>query len=92
MFKKIAVGIVIVLMAFAGYVAVQPSEFRVERTATIAAPAPEVFAHVNDFRKWHEWSPWAKLDPAAKATFEGHRPARARCSSGRATTRSAKAP
>ena len=71
MFKKIAVGIVIFLMAFAGYVAVQPSEFRVERSATIAASAPEVFAHVNDFRKWDAWSPWAKLDPAAKATFEG---------------------
>jgi hypothetical protein len=26
---------------------------------------------VNDFHKWEEWSPWAKLDPAAKATFEG---------------------
>ena len=37
----------------------------------ISAPAPEVFAQVNDFRNWEGWSPWAKLDPAAKATFEG---------------------
>jgi hypothetical protein len=71
MFKKIFVGFAIFLMAFAGYVAVQPNEFRIERSAAIAAPAPEVFAHVNDFRKWEAWSPWAKLDPAAKATFEG---------------------
>jgi hypothetical protein len=26
---------------------------------------------VNEFHKWEAWSPWAKLDPAAKVTFEG---------------------
>ena len=41
------------------------------RSATISAPAPAVFAQVNDFHNWEAWSPWAKLDPAAKATFEG---------------------
>ena len=30
-----------------------------------------VFALVNDFRKWEAWSPWAKLDPSMKTTFEG---------------------
>jgi hypothetical protein len=49
----------------------QPSEFRIVRSATISAPAPAVFAQVNDFHSWQAWSPWAKLDPAAKATFEG---------------------
>ena len=51
--------------------ALQPSDFRVARTATIDAPAPAVFAHVNDFHNWDAWSPWAKLDPAARTTFEG---------------------
>jgi hypothetical protein len=37
-----------------------------------AAPA-EVYAHVYDFEKWQAWSPWAKLDPDAKITFEGPR-------------------
>jgi hypothetical protein len=41
------------------------------RSASVSAPAPTVFAQVNDFHKWEAWSPWAKLDPAAKATFEG---------------------
>ena len=31
----------------------------------------DVFAQVNDFHKWDAWSPWAKLDPAAKVGFEG---------------------
>jgi polyketide cyclase/dehydrase/lipid transport protein len=48
-----------------------PSEYRVARSATIAAPASDVFAQVNDFHKWDAWSPWAKLDPNAKTTFEG---------------------
>ena len=26
---------------------------------------------MNDLHKWNEWSPWAKLDPNAKNTFEG---------------------
>jgi hypothetical protein len=26
---------------------------------------------VNDLHNWQAWSPWAKLDPQAKVTFEG---------------------
>ncbi len=71
MFKKILVGLVVLIAAFAGVVAMQPAEFSVSRTTTIAAPAGDVFGHVNDLRKWDAWSPWAKLDPAAKVAFEG---------------------
>jgi hypothetical protein len=56
---------------FAVYVALQPSDYRVARSMTIAAPAPTVFSEVNNFHRWEAWSPWAKLDPAAKASFEG---------------------
>jgi hypothetical protein len=30
-----------------------------------------IFPHVNDLSKWNAWSPWAKLDPNAKNSFEG---------------------
>src|SRR4051812_47061770 len=60
-----------ILVIFCGIVAMQPSEFRVTRTADIAAPPETVFAQVNDFHNWDAWSPWAKLDPAAKNAFEG---------------------
>ena len=30
-----------------------------------------MFAQVNDLHKWDAWSPWAKLDPNAKISFEG---------------------
>ena len=71
MIKKILIGLVVLIAAFAGVVAMQPSEFTVERTAAIAAPPAAVFDHVNDLRKWDAWSPWAKLDPNAKVTFDG---------------------
>jgi len=62
---------VLVVAVFAVLVVMQPSEFRIQRSATIAAPAPAVFAQVNDFHNWEAWSPWAKLDPSAKNSFEG---------------------
>ena len=71
MLKKILIGVAAIIAALIGFVAMQPDDFRIERTAIVAAPAPVVFTQVNDFHKWQAWSPWAKLDPAAKATFEG---------------------
>jgi Polyketide cyclase / dehydrase and lipid transport len=71
MFRKILIGLAVVIGIFAVIVALQPSEFRIKRTATIAAPQADVFAQVNDLHKWDAWSPWAKLDPDAKVSFEG---------------------
>src|SRR5882724_8958693 len=71
MLWKILIGLVALVVVFVVVVALQPSEFRIARTATVTASAPDVFAHVNDFRNWEAWSPWAKLDPAAKAALEG---------------------
>jgi uncharacterized protein YndB with AHSA1/START domain len=67
MFKKILLGLALVLIV----VATRPSEFRVVRSITIAAPAAAIFPHVNELKKWEPWSPWMKLDPNAKSTFEG---------------------
>ncbi len=64
-------GLVVLAGIFAGVVAMQPADFRIARSATIAAPPSDVFAQVNDFHKWEAWSPWAKLDPDAKNSFEG---------------------
>ena len=71
MLMKILIAIALIVVAFVIVVAMQPSEFRVVRTATMSAPAPAVFAQVNDFHNWEAWSPWAKLDPAMKKTYEG---------------------
>ncbi len=71
MLKKILIALAVIIVVLVIVVALQPSEFHIERTATISAPAPVVFAQVNDFHNWDTWSPWAKLDPAMKKTYEG---------------------
>jgi hypothetical protein len=71
MLVKILIGLFTVILVFAVVVALQPSDFRVVRSAAIPAPAAAVFSQVNDFHKWEAWSPWAKKDPAAKNSFEG---------------------
>lgn len=73
MLKKILIALAAIVVVVVVVVALQPSEFRVTRTAVISAPAPAVFAQVNDFHKWEAWSPWARLDPAMKQTYEGAR-------------------
>lgn len=65
------IGLAVLAIAIVGYGFTLPNEFRVERSATIAAPPAAVFAQVHDFHKWQAWSPWAKLDPKAKNTFAG---------------------
>jgi hypothetical protein len=71
MLKWIGLALAAAVLAFSGYVAYLPSAFRIERSAIVVAPAQQVFAEVNDFHNWQAWSPWAKLDPNAKADFEG---------------------
>lgn len=71
MFKKIALILAVIVGAFAVIAALQPADFRITRSATIAAPPEVVFPHVNDMHQWQEWSPWAKIDPAAKVSFDG---------------------
>jgi len=73
--RKVILGIlgvvVLLVVGFLAYVAMQPDSYRIERSIKIKAPADVVFAQVNDFHNWEAWSPWAKLDPKAKNTFKG---------------------
>ena len=71
MLKKILIALVAIVVVLVVVVAMQPSDFRVAWTATMLAPAPAVFAQVNDFHNWEKWSPYAKLDPAMKKSYEG---------------------
>ena len=60
--------LIVVLLAI---IAMQPAAFRIVRSARIAAPAAAIFPHVNNLRAWEAWSPFEKLDPAMKRTYEG---------------------
>ena len=69
--KYVVSALLVLVAGFAGIVALQPSDFRVVRSAAIAAPPEAVFSQVNDLHRWEAWSPWAKLDPKAKNSYEG---------------------
>jgi uncharacterized protein YndB with AHSA1/START domain len=71
MLKKILVGLAAVIVLFLIVVAMRPAEFRVERSATIAAPPAALFEQVNDHHKFNVWNPFMKLDPNVKHTFSG---------------------
>lgn len=71
MFKKILLVLVLAIAGVLIYAATKPDTFQVQRKATIAAPPERVFALIDDFHRWGEWSPWEKLDPAMTRTFDG---------------------
>jgi hypothetical protein len=64
-------AVIIVIAILALVIHRQPDDFTVSRAATMNAPPEKIFPHVNNLPNWHAWSPWAKLDPNAKTTFEG---------------------
>lgn len=71
MYIYITLGLVVVAVVLFVIISLQSAEFRVTRSTHVNAPAELVFAQVNDLHNWEVWSPWAKLDPNAKNTYEG---------------------
>ena len=68
---KILAALVAAPVVLAVVIATRPAKFHIERSAVMAA-SPEVpFALVDDFHAWNQWSPYDKLDPQMKRTFEG---------------------
>ena len=69
---KIIGTAVLAIIAILGIViAVQPPEAHIEKTIVINAPASAIFPEVSNYKNFNVWSPWAKMDPEAKHTYEG---------------------
>ena len=71
MIKKILIALAAVIGLFLIVVALRPADFRVERSATIAATPAALFEQVNDHHKFNAWNPFLKMDPNVKNTFSG---------------------
>lgn len=71
MLKKVLIAVAVVVAALIVIIAKQPENFSVTKNLAVDATQGEIFANINDLNKWESWSPWAKLDPSAKATVEG---------------------
>jgi effector-binding domain-containing protein len=48
-----------------------PSAWDIDKSTKINASAEIIFPHVNNLKKFNEWSPWNKLDTAIITTFSG---------------------
>jgi uncharacterized protein YndB with AHSA1/START domain len=71
MLKKALIGVAVLVVALIAFISTRPSTFHVERSLAIAAPPAVAYGYVNELKRWPDWSPWEKLDPAMKRTFEG---------------------
>ena len=69
--KKILIALValVALLLIVGLLL--PSTSHIERSTVISAPQSTVFALVNGYTRFNDWSPWAEMDPEARYTREG---------------------
>ena len=69
---KLILLLIVVAAAYVGYTASRkPDQYVYQRTRVITATPTTLFAQINDLHNFNTWSPWAKLDPNARLTFEG---------------------
>ena len=71
MLKKILIVLGTLIVVFFVAAALRSPTFRIARSISIDAPASVVFPQVNDFHNWDNWSPYAKMDPQMKKSYEG---------------------
>lgn len=68
----IILGIIVVaVLAILAIAATKPNNFVVQRTTDITAAPETVFALIDDFHKWRDWSPWEGLDPDLRRKMSG---------------------
>ena len=48
---------------------IMPRHIAIERTRSIKAPREAISAQIADLRRWEQWSPWQKMDPAIKTEY-----------------------
>jgi hypothetical protein len=66
--------VLVIVLAVAGILVVaatRPDTFRVQRTASIAAPAEKIFPLIDSLRSGEQWSPYYRKDPAMQGTYSG---------------------
>ena len=71
MILTILIAVAVVLVGLVVFINSRPNSFCFTRSAAIPAPASMLFEQVNDFHKWEDWSPWARMDPDAKNSYDG---------------------
>jgi len=73
MIRKLLIGLIAVVVVIAVVGLILPRHVQVKRSIAIDRPASMVYAVVNSFVLFPQWSPWQDLDPNMKQTTEGPR-------------------
>ena len=71
MLKIILIVVAVLILGVLGLAMTKADTFTVQRSASIKAPPEKIFAALDDFHRWPDWSPWEKLDPDMKRTQSG---------------------
>lgn len=71
MVEAILIVIAILIVGVVVLAAMQPSAFRIERSAVVRASPEKVFSMINDLHALNTWNPFLKIDPEAKVTYSG---------------------
>jgi uncharacterized protein YndB with AHSA1/START domain len=71
MILKIVSTLVLLVLAVLGYAATRPDRIQVQRSIMIHAPAPKIFALLDDFHNWKAWAPGDKDDSTMQRTCSG---------------------
>lgn len=69
--KKLLIFLLVLAGLFLAGGLLLPTEVHVERSMVIERPPATVFAMVNGYRTFNQWSPWAGLDPDAEFVLQG---------------------
>jgi uncharacterized protein YndB with AHSA1/START domain len=66
----IILGVAVVgILGLLAFASTKPDTFVIQRSTVIDAPPEKVYALIQDFRQWGQWSPFEKLDADMKRTF-----------------------
>lgn len=70
--KRVLLGLAILLLLISAVgLLFFPARIEVSRSVTIQATPEAVFDYANEIRNFNDWSPWYRMDTAAKYVFEG---------------------
>ena len=71
MLKKLLLVVVAVIAIILAMAMAKPNEMKIERSMTMKASPEKIYAVINDYHNWGQWSPWDHMDPAMKKTYSG---------------------
>jgi effector-binding domain-containing protein len=71
MVKKILYVVLALVVIYFVLCLVGPSVIKVERSASMNAPADMIKSQITDYNVFNSWSPWAEKDTAMKISIEG---------------------